>query len=169
MIHDDNPFADDPGSRDPVRRFRGRLSAPVTIFTSGAGEDRVGLTVSSLIVLEGEPGWIEAVVGPTSDLWDVAEETGRFVVHICRDRHRTLAEVFAGIRPNPGGTFSGVSVTSSDWGPVFEDIADRAFCTVTNRREMGYTGLVTGRIDRVEIADLDDPLVYFRGNYRSLQ
>ena len=169
MIHDENPFADDPGSRDPVRRFRGRLSAPVTIFTSGAGEDRVGLTVSSLIVLEGEPGWIEAVVGPTSDLWDVAEETGRFVVHICRDRHRALAEVFAGVRPNPGGPFSGTSVTPSDWGPLFDDIADRAFCTLTNRREMGYTGLITGRIDHVEVGELSDPLAYFRGSYRSLQ
>ena len=169
MIHDDNPFTDDPDSRDPVRRFRGRLSVPVTIFTSGAEENRVGLTVSSLLVLEGESGWIEAVVGPTSDLWDVVDETGRFVVHVCRDRHRTLAEVFAGIRPNPGGMFTGTSVTPSDWGPLLDDISDRAFCTLTSRRELGYAGLVTGRIDRVEVADLENPLVYFRGNYRSLQ
>lgn len=169
MIHDDNPFVDDPDSRDPVRRFRGRLSVPVTIVTSGAEENRVGLTVSSLLVLEGEPAWIEAVVGPTSDLWDVVAETDRFIVHVCSERHRTLAEVFAGIRPNPGGMFAGASVTASDWGPLFDDIGDRAFCTLEDRKELGYTGLITGRIDRVEVVDLDDPLVYFRGNFRSLQ
>lgn len=169
MIHDDNPFADDPDSRDPVRRFRGRLSVPVTIVTSGADESRAGLTVSSLLVLEGEPGWVEAVVGPTSDLWDVAGKTGRFVIHVCSDRHRSLAEVFAGIRPNPGGTFAGAKVTRSDWGPLLDDIGDRAFCTLESRRELGYTGLITGRIDRVEVSELDDPLVYFRGAYRSLQ
>lgn len=168
MIHDDNPFVDDPDSRDPIRRFRGRLGAPVTIVTSGDG-DRVGLTVSSLLVVEGEPGWLEAVVGPTSELWDVVEDTGRFVVHICRDRHRSLAEVFAGIRPNPGGMFAGTQVTPSEWGPLLDDVGDRAFCTLVDRRELGYSGLVTGRVDRVEVADLDDPLLYFRGSFRSLQ
>lgn len=168
VIHDDNPFLDDPDSRDPIRRFRGRLGAPVTIVTAGE-ENRVGLTVSSLFVVEGEPGWIEAVVGPTSDLWDVIEQTGRFVVHICRDRHRTLAEVFAGIRPNPGGVFAGTALTASEWGPILDDVGDRAFCTLADRRELGYSGMVSGRVDRVEVGDLDDPLLYFRGNFRSLQ
>ena len=33
MIHDENPFIDSPDQRDPIRRFRGRLTAPVTIVT----------------------------------------------------------------------------------------------------------------------------------------
>ncbi len=140
----------------------------MTIVTSGDDEP-VGLTVSSLFVVEGEPGWIELVVGPTSDLWDVVEETGRFVVHICRDRHRILAEVFAGIRPNPGGMFAGTTVTPSEWGPVLDDVGDRAFCTLVGRRELGYSGLVSGHVDRVEVGDLDNPLLYFRGDFRSLQ
>lgn len=168
MIHDDNPFVDDPDARDPIRRFRGRLGAPVTIVTSG-DETRVGLTVSSLFVVEGEPGSVHAVVGPTTDLWDVVEETGRFVVHVCAQRHRSLAEIFAGIRPNPGGMFAGTAVSPSDWGPLLDDIADRAFCTVVDQREAGYSGLLTGRVDRVEVAELDDPLLYFRGSFHALQ
>lgn len=169
MIHHDNPFADDPDSRDPVRRFRGRLSAPVTIVTSGTGEDRTGLTVSSLVIVEGEPGLVEAVVGPTSDLWDVVAATGRFVVHICSDEHRGLAEVFAGIRPSPGGMFETTTVAESDWGPVIEELGDRAYCTLESTRELGYSGLITGRVDHVDVLDLARPLVYFRGSFRSLQ
>lgn len=169
MIHHENPFADDPDSRDPVRRFRGRLSAPVTIITSGAGEDRTGLTVSSLFVVEGEPGLIQAVVGPTSDLWSIVAETGRFVVHTCSDAHRGLAEVFAGIRPSPGGIFATATVADSEWGPILEDIGDRAYCSLDSARELGYSGLIAGRIDRVDVADLSHPLVYFRGRFRSLQ
>lgn len=168
MIHSDNPFVDDPGSRDPVRRFRGRLLAPVTIVTAGEGDDRTGLTVSSLNVIEGEPGRVQAVVGPTTDLWETALGHGRFVVHVCGERHRALAEVFAGLRPSPGGIFSGVDLTVSEWGPVLTDLGDRAFCTFEGRDEVGYSGIVTGRIDRVEIADLTTPLAYFRGQYRSL-
>jgi flavin reductase (DIM6/NTAB) family NADH-FMN oxidoreductase RutF len=169
VIHHDNPFADDPDSRDPIRRFRGRLSAPVTIVTAGAEDNQTGLTVSSLVVVEGEPGLVQAVVGPMSDLWDVVAETRRFVVHICNDDHRGLAEVFAGIRPSPGGIFETTTVTESEWGPILDEIGDRAFCTLESARELGYAGLITGRIDQVDVADLSKPLVYFRGKFRSLQ
>jgi 3-hydroxy-9,10-secoandrosta-1,3,5(10)-triene-9,17-dione monooxygenase reductase component len=168
VIHSDNPFADDPDSRDPVRRFRGRLSAPVTIFTSGDGEDPTGLTVSSLLVVEGEPGRVEAVVGPTTELWDAVAKTGRFVVHVCGGAHRSLAEVFAGLRPSPGGIFAGLAITDSPWGPVIDDVADRAYCSLESRREVGHSGLVTGGVDRVEVGDLTNPLAYFRGRYRTL-
>lgn len=168
MIHSDNPFADDPDSRDPVRRFRGRLSAPVTIFTSGDVNERTGLTISSLIVVEGEPGYVEAVVGPTTDLWDLVEKTGRFVVHICTEEQREMAQVFAGLRPSPGGIFAGLDVTHTEWGPVIEKLGNRAFCSLEVRREVGYSGIVSGRIDRAEPAGLSEPLAYFRGNFRSL-
>ena len=119
-------------------------------------------------MIEGEPGRIEAVIGPTTDLWDAVADTGRFVVHVCGERHRHLAEVFAGLRPSPGGTFAGLSVTDSEWGPLIDDVADRAFCSFESRREAGHTGLVTGRIDRVEVGDFTNPLAYFRGSYRTL-
>ena len=168
MIHDENPFLEPPDQRDPVRRFRGRLTAPVTIVTSGEGEDRAGLTVSSLFVVEGSPGVVQLVTGPTSDLWLAIEETGRFVVHVCRDADRDLAEVFAGLRPSPGGVFAGLTSTESDNGPVIERLGDRAFCSGAELVEVGYSGIVTGTIERVETGDLIDPLIYFRGRYRSL-
>ena len=69
---------------------------------------------------------IEAVIGPTTDLWDTATETGRFVVHVCGSQHRTLAEVFAGLRPSPGGIFANLDVSPSDWGPVLLSVARNA-------------------------------------------
>lgn len=169
MIHSDNPFVDDPDSRDPVRRFRGRLSAPVTVVTAGAETDRTGLTVSSLVIVEGDPGRVEVVVGPTTDLWDTAAGTGRFVVHVCTDEDRALAEVFAGLRPSPGGIFAGLEVSQSDWGPVIDRLANRAYCTFEGRRELGHSGLISGSIDRVEVGDLLRPLTYFRGRYHTLE
>jgi len=151
-----------------VRRFRGRLAAPVTIVTAGEGDRRTGLTVSSLLVIEGEPGLVHAVVSPSSDLWDLVAATGRFVVHVCRDPNREVADVFAGIRPSPGGMFARVDITDSDWGPVLTDLEDRAFCTLLDREEVGHTGVVRGLIDRVEVTGTTDPLVYFRGRYHDL-
>jgi flavin reductase (DIM6/NTAB) family NADH-FMN oxidoreductase RutF len=169
MIHDENPFAEPPDRRDPARRFRGRLSSAVTIVTAGGGRDRTGLTISSLLVVEGEPAMVELVVGPTSDLWDAVAESGHFVIHICHEEDRELAQVFAGLRPSPGGVFAGIEVRETAHGPVIERLANRAFCSFDKREELGFSGLVTGRIDEVSAAEIDDPLVYFRGNYRSLQ
>ncbi|HJQ78178.1 MAG TPA: flavin reductase family protein [Acidimicrobiia bacterium] len=168
MIHGEHPFAPDPADRDPVRHFRGRLTAPVTVVTSGGGETRTGLTVSSLFVVEGEPGWVQLVVGPTSELWASIEETSRFVVHVCREKDRHLAEVFAGLRPSPGGLFTGLDVTVSDWGPVIEVLGTRAFCELDTTTEIGWSGVISGRIDRVETTGLNDPLAYFRGRFRSI-
>ena len=40
------PFAVPAGRRDPARRLRGRLVAPVTIWTAGRPPGGAGLTVS---------------------------------------------------------------------------------------------------------------------------
>lgn len=169
MIHGDHPFVPPPSERDPVRRLRGRLAAPVTILTAGSGRDRTGLTVSSLILVEGETPAVQGVVGPTTDLWHRLGDTGRFVLHVCAERDRALADVFAGVRPNPGGPFAGLEVEDTVWGPEIAGIPHRAFCTVDDRTERGWTGVVTASVDRIEVGELTDPLVYFRGAYRGLR
>jgi 3-hydroxy-9,10-secoandrosta-1,3,5(10)-triene-9,17-dione monooxygenase reductase component len=168
MIHSENPFLPDPADRDTTRRFRGRLAAPVTIVTAGSDSDRIGLTVSSLFVAEGDPAHVHLVVGPTTDLWLLAADTGRFVVHVCRYEDHQLAGAFAGLRPSPGGLFASVATTQSDWGPLLTDLADRAYCTFVSREETGWSGVVVGRVDQVEVTALSDPLIHFRSGYHRL-
>lgn len=164
----DNPFVPPVDERDPARRFRGRLAAPVTIVTSGPASDRAGLTISSLFVVEGEPARVHLVVGPVSDLWDRMAETGLCVVHIAGERHRAMADVFAGLRPNPGGPFAGTAVDDSEWGPVLGELADRAFCRVVDQSEEGWSGVVVAEVDRIELGDDPTPVVHHRGRYRRL-
>lgn len=163
-----DPFATPLEARDPVRQFRGRLAAPVTVVTSGGGDDRTGMTVSSLVVAEGEPGHVQFLAAPTADLVPAIERTRRFVVHILGTRHRGVSEVFAGQRPSPGGLFATVAYRDGPWGPVLLDIHNRAFCSGAEAEEVGYSLLVTASIDAIEIGGLDDPLLYFRGAYRQL-
>ncbi len=168
MIHSEHPFQPESADRDQARRFRGRLAAGVTIVTAGPEAERTGLTVSSLLVVQGDPAQAHVVVGPTTDLWESAAETGRFVIHICRSEDRQIADVFAGLWPSPGGSFAGVAVTQSEWGPVLTDLPDRAYCSLESEAEVGWSGLLIGRIDKVEVSDLQDPIVHFRSGYRRL-
>lgn len=160
-----NPFVPPIDEREPLRRFRGRLAAPVTIVTAGESASRAGLTVSSLFVVEGEPGRIHLVVSPLTDLWDVLEDSGRCVVHIAHGRHRGLSDVFAGLRPSPGGTFATVETSESDWGPAIGDMPDRAYCSVVSMTEVGWSGVVETQVDHVDLSEGEDPLIHHRGSY----
>lgn len=168
MIHSEHPFRPAPEDRDQARRFRGRLAAGVSIVTAGPESKRTGLTVSSVLVIEGDPPIAELVVGPTTDLWATVKETGRFVIHVCRYDDNKLADVFAGLAPSPGGLFTGTSIDQTEWGPVLADLRDRAYCSYQSAREAGWSGVISGLIDRVEISELTDPMIHFRSGYRRL-
>ena len=42
-VHDDHPFEAPVDQRDPARRFRGRLAAPVTVITGFLGSGKTTL------------------------------------------------------------------------------------------------------------------------------
>jgi flavin reductase (DIM6/NTAB) family NADH-FMN oxidoreductase RutF len=168
VIHDDHPFQSAPSERDPVRQFRGRLVAPVTVVTAGEPGGEAALTVSSLMVAEGDPGSVVVLVGAATDLWNAIEWSERFIVHILGADWRGHADAFAGIRPRPGGVFTGLEVEHTGWGPVLVGASNRVFCRLGSTTALPFHHLVEGVIDKVEVADLDDPAIYFRGAYRRL-
>src|SRR5262245_56452901 len=106
-IHSSDPFATPEHARSPVRRFRGRLAAAVTLWTAVGAEGRpAGLTVSSTLVVDGDPPRLLGVIDPESDLWAALTSTGQFLVTPLRSGDRRLADRFAGLMPAPGGYFS---------------------------------------------------------------
>jgi 3-hydroxy-9,10-secoandrosta-1,3,5(10)-triene-9,17-dione monooxygenase reductase component len=165
-IHEENPFATPVELRDPARRFRGRLASGVTVITAGALPRAIGLTVSSLLVAEGSPNRILALIDDQTA--EDVQSFGRFIVHVLAEGEQALSDRFAGLRPSPGGLFGGLEVDQSEHGPVLERIATRAFCTWEHSIEMGHHTLTVGTIDRIELDNLDAPLVYYRGRYRTL-
>ncbi|MEA2499504.1 MAG: hypothetical protein QOH26_1909 [Actinomycetota bacterium] len=168
-IHSEDPFATPSSARSPARRFRGRLVAPVTVWTAGSGTDRTGLTVSSLLVAEGEPSLVLGLINDTTDLWERVMETRSFVVHVLEAGDRLIAERFAGLRPAPGGLFEGVETSASDYGPVLTSHLDRAYCSFAGESQEGFHRLVRGRIENVELGEAGSPLAHLRGRYRRLE
>jgi hypothetical protein len=75
-IHSDHPFLPPEGERDPLRRFRGRMIAPVSVWTAYAGERRVGWTVSSMLVVDGPQPTLLGLLDPDADLTEAAVPGG---------------------------------------------------------------------------------------------
>lgn len=166
-IHSDHPFVPPEGDRDPLRRLRGRLPAPVSVWSTGAGSERAGLTISSLLVADGEPGRVLGLVDADSDFWDADPST--WVVNVLGAEHRFLADAFAGTAPAPGGPFRLGSWTDSEWGPV---LAGTAGWLGVRRadvepREAGWGLLVEAVVEHVEVGDAE-AMIHLRGRYREV-
>jgi flavin reductase (DIM6/NTAB) family NADH-FMN oxidoreductase RutF len=162
-IHDSHPFADpDP---DPGRRFRGRLGGTVTLWTSGAGADRAGLTLTSVMVALGEPARVLGLADPDSDLADAVEATGTAVVQLLGWADRDLAEGFAGTAPAPGGVFRQATFVDTAWGPRLEHAATWAGVRLESAVDVGWSRLLTCTVEHVEVGEDADPLGHRRGRW----
>lgn len=167
-IHAGDPFATPEHARSPVRRLRGRLAAAVTLWTAQAPGGRPeGLTVSSTLVADGDPGRLLGLVDEESALWAAASSAGRFAVAVLGPPHRQLADRFAGLLPAPGGPFTGHEWRESGYGPVPADAATWVGCRLAGARPVGWALLVEAVVEQVVLGD-ERPLVHYRGRYREL-
>ncbi|MBC7633246.1 flavin reductase family protein [Aeromicrobium sp.] len=165
-IHTDHPFVPPEGERDQLRRMRGRLASPVTVWAAGSGPARRGLTVSSFLVADGEPGQVLGLIDADSDLWESSPQT--VVVNVLGAEHRFLADAFAGTAPAPGGPFTLGEWSDSEWGPVLTGGAGwiGVRLAMSEPREVGWGLLVHGDVEHVSVGDAE-PLIHLRGRYRT--
>jgi 3-hydroxy-9,10-secoandrosta-1,3,5(10)-triene-9,17-dione monooxygenase reductase component len=166
-IHATDPFATPDDERSPVRRLRGRLPTAVTIWTAYGRDDRpAGLTVSSTVVAEGEPGRVLGVLDEESELYEAIRSSGRFAVQLLRDGDGQLSDRFAGLLPAPGGLFADGAWDRTEFGPVRRGLPTWAGCAVTEARPFGWGLLVEATLVRVVLGEDDvPPLLRYRGRY----
>ena len=161
MIYNSDPFATPESARSQVRRLRGRFAQTVTLWTAPGP---AGLTVSSCLVADGEPGRMLGLVDEESELWSAVSATGVFAVSLLSPEDRQLAERFAGLMPAPGGLFrQGENWVETDFGPVLD--RSWAGCRLESARPVGWSLLVEATIAGVHLTDGSDPLLHHRGSY----
>jgi flavin reductase (DIM6/NTAB) family NADH-FMN oxidoreductase RutF len=166
-IHSDHPFATPEPDRAPVRRLRGRLGGAVSLWTTGEGSSAAGLTVSSLMVADGEPGQVLALLDPDSDLWERLVRTRVAVVQLLGWEHRWVADVFAGVAPSPGGPFRSGEFERTAWGPLLAGVSAWAGVRLVDDepREVGWSVLAQAEVEHVRLGDEGSALVHRRGRY----
>ncbi len=166
QFHSSDPFATPEQDRSEVRRLRGRLAAPVTLWTTPGP---AGLTVSSMLVADGSPGRVLGLVDEESAFWEAACLAGRFAVTPLGPGDRQLADRFAGLMPAPGGLFAGDGWTATDYGPVPAGASTWAGCRLDDHRPYGWGVLVEATIEAIRLDDAGlVPLLHFRGRYHGL-
>ena len=138
----------------------------MTLWTTGSGAARAGLTVSSVIVGHGDPAHVLGLLDPDSDLATALDRTGTAAVQLLAWGHRDLADAFAGVAPAPGGAFRLGTWEESAWGPVLDGVSAWAGIRLAQPpTEVGWSLLVDGVVEQVVIGDESEPLVHRRGRY----
>ena len=162
-----DPFATPIEERRSDRRFRGNLVAPVTVWTAASANRRAGLTVSSMLIAEGDPAEVLGLIDPLSSLFDVLVERGCFAIHVLGTGEQRLAGMFAGAYPLDA--FDEVEIADGEFGPTIPGARHRLGCHLVGSEEVGFAMLVRGRVDALEISpEAAQPLVRYRGRYRKL-
>lgn len=162
----EDPFVAPRSERRLDRRLRGRLVCPVSLWTAESGGERAGLTVSSLVVSEGDPAQLFGVIDPLSELHELARAAGRFLVHLLEEDDEAIGSFFAGLYPvDP---FAELDFEQDPYGPRL--VGDRSLvrCRFVSSEPAGYQNLVRGEIDELELTGSPRPLAWYRGSYRHL-
>lgn len=170
-IHSEHPFLPPEGERSPLRRLRGRMAAPVTVWAAGEGRPS-GWTVSSMMLADGDPAEVVGLVDEDSDFADVVARTRVFTVNLLDWSRRNLGDAFAGTAPAPGGPFTLAQWDDTAWGPALVGGPGWIGARLLDGDPVhaGWGQLVRAVIEHVEIDDAGDPgaLVHVRGRYRRL-
>lgn len=167
-IHSEHPFSG--GPREQGKAFRGHLGARVALLSAGSGRERAGLTVSSLMVVGGDPWRLLAALDPESELTDAVERTQRAVVMLLGAPHRQLADAFAGMAPAPGGLFAHHEWDQTDHGPRLVGPSEPdtwAMLDLERTEDLGWSRLCTFRMAETRTGADADPLHHARGRYAS--
>jgi flavin reductase (DIM6/NTAB) family NADH-FMN oxidoreductase RutF len=170
-IHHSHPFAVGEQDRHPLRRFRGRMASPVSIWAAAAHDVRAGWTLSSFLVADGDPGEVIGLIDEESPLADVLVEIPTLTINLLGWGQRRLADAFAGVAPAPGGPFALSNWRDTEWGPVLETSLGWIGARLTTDPDrVGWGLLLRAVVEHVEIQSdpADDLLCYVRGRYRSL-
>lgn len=167
-IHGEHPFLTPPELRDPVRRLRGHLPAPVTIWTTAGGARRDGWTISSVLVGEGEPAELVALVDEDSDWWDLFRAVGTATVNVLAEGQGGVADAFARVAPSPGGPFRSAEWIEAPHGPRLVDAAGWVGVRLVDPDPVhaGWGLLVRATIEALDLSVTAEALEHRRGRYR---
>jgi flavin reductase (DIM6/NTAB) family NADH-FMN oxidoreductase RutF len=142
----------------------GRFASGVTVVTVEEAGETLGITVSAFISVSLEPPLVLVSIDKRARAHAALAAASRFSVSLLAAGQEPISNFYAGWR-QPDQV---VELTRSERGaPVVPGAAAWLDCEMFQAVEAGDHTLYLGRVVGVAVHDAE-PLVYFRGKYRSL-
>lgn len=141
----------------------------VTILTSADGDQRVGITASSLTSVSLEPPRILVCVGRRLYTHEVIERSRVFAVNILGEDHLEWGMRFAGMLSEFEDRFAGLHCTTAVTGaPILPESLAWIDCRLVHAHDEGDHTIFVGEVEATGVQEAKAPLLYYSRQWRRL-
>ncbi len=156
-----------PIDQDAFKQALRGWASGVTVVTSRSGDKVHGMTVSAFSSVSADPPLVLVCANQASTTHGIIEEGGIFAVNILAAHQQDVSNVFASSE-HEDSRLEKVSWTEGTTGaPLIDDAVASLECKVSSAHREGSHTIYIGKVEAVHTRDAE-PLVYFKGGYRSL-
>jgi len=158
---------DDPAS---FRQAFRQLAGGVSVITTGHGEERSGLTATSVSSLSAEPPTLMFGLNLSSSAFPVLARNRSFGVNFLSATQKQIADRFAGRNGEKGAA----RYAEAEWtrgitgAPLLTGALAALDCELEEIIERHSHAIIIGRVRDVRLGGDDAALVYWRGDYERL-
>lgn len=156
-------------SPDEFRAAMARFPGVVTIVTTAAGEERLGITATAVSSVSAEPPSLLVCLNRSTGTCARVAETGRFNINLLTEPEGELALRFAGAR----GVTGPEKFEEGDWAkdgrglPYLTGALVSLSCDVSERIEASSHTIFIGEIREARFGN-GQPLLYEKSVFRGL-
>ncbi|WP_020087413.1 flavin reductase family protein [Hyphomicrobium zavarzinii] len=155
---------------DTFRSAMRQLAGGICAITVGRGDERTGLTSTSVSSLSAEPPALVFCINKTASSWPILQARRAFAVNVLPPGHRSVADRFSGRNGVKGlDRYEGARWSELVTGtPVLLDALAVLDCEVEDLIERFGSAVVIGRVVAARVRGEDaepEALTYWRGAY----
>lgn len=151
-----------------AREFRdvlGRYCSGVTVVTTVSGGEPVGMTCQSFTSVSLDPPLVAFLPTKQSRAFRAIQRAGHFCVNFLSADQIDISNTMAGRGEDK---FAGIDWTPSQSGSALLDgTVGYVDCTVHAVYEAGDHYIVIGKVIDLAVGEVEEPLLYYRGSYRT--
>ena len=152
------------------RQVAGSFASGVTVITTGSHGSFHGMTASAFTSLSIEPTLVLVCVDKNAQTFDALHAAGRFNVNILAADQEHLSRTFASKDSPHAHGLAGIDYKLGQFGlPLLEGALAFLECRVKEEFEGGDHIIFVGEVENAGVGEVEDPLVYFRGRYRTVR
>ncbi len=159
---------DDEAAQRQARLFRDVLAqygSGVTVVTTVVDGQPVGLTCQSFVSVSLDPPLVAFLPTKQSRAFAAIKEQGNFCVNFLAADQVAISNVMAS---RSDDKFAEVKWSPSSTGAALIDgVVGYTDCTIETIHDAGDHWIVVGRVQDLKVSNETDPLLFFRGKYRT--
>ncbi|WP_067726944.1 flavin reductase family protein [Oceanobacillus damuensis] len=150
------------------RQFRnamGKFATGVNVITTEVDGDVHGMTANAFMSVSLDPKLVVISIGENASMLEKIKKSKKYAVNILSQDQKELSMIFAGqIKEDRDVSFERLADL-----PVIKGASTQISCEVVKEHVEGDHTLFIGRVVDLQNQECSDPLLFYKGKYRSIE